>query len=64
MDKQKPVKQIRWTSLDDCPCFICQSIKICGAGHTVNPIQCKELEIWIVQQIKNLETKNPKESTS
>ncbi|MFX0134148.1 MAG: helix-turn-helix transcriptional regulator [Candidatus Hodarchaeota archaeon] len=53
MDSNKPLKKFSWTNLDDCPCFICINAKICGAGHTVNPIQCDELDIWIIQQVQN-----------
>lgn len=50
-EKSKPVKNFSWTSLDNCPCFVCANIKICGAGQTVDPILCQELDVWIVQQI-------------
>ena len=52
-DKNKAVKKFSWTNLDNCPCFVCVNAKICGAGHTVNPIHCNELDIWIIQQIEN-----------
>ncbi len=50
-DKNRPIKKFSWTNLDNCPCFVCINAKICGAGQTVNPIQCNELDIWIIQQI-------------
>ncbi|MHA1379852.1 MAG: helix-turn-helix transcriptional regulator [Candidatus Helarchaeota archaeon] len=52
-EKSKPTKNFSWTSLDNCPCFVCKNIKICGVGQTVNPILCQELDIWIVQQTDN-----------
>ena len=53
MDKSKPSKNFSWTSLDNCPCFVCVSVKICGAGQAVSPIKCDKLDEWIVQQVSN-----------
>ena len=63
-NQNKPIKKFSWINLDNCPCFVCTNVKICGAGHTVNPIQCNELDIWIIQQIenKNNDDENSEES--
>ena len=63
MDEHKAPDDFSWINLNDCPCFVCVSIKICGAGHVIDPIHCKELETWIFHQIMDSDNENSEDDS-
>ena len=52
-DGEKPEK-LEWNTLENCPCFCCTNIKVCGRGQTITPLNCKILDGWLIEQVKLL----------
>ncbi|MHA1271613.1 MAG: hypothetical protein ACTSPY_17605 [Candidatus Helarchaeota archaeon] len=45
---KKEIEKIEWDTLNNCPCFLCDSLDICAADKAIN---CKELLIWMEESI-------------
>jgi hypothetical protein len=43
--KNEPEK-VEWDTLDNCPCFLCESLDICARERA---IKCKDLLKWMVE---------------
>ena len=44
--------KIEWNTLENCPCFCCGNIKVCGKGQTITPLNCNILDEWLIDQVR------------
>ncbi|MHA1751861.1 MAG: helix-turn-helix transcriptional regulator [Candidatus Helarchaeota archaeon] len=45
--KKEPEK-IEWDTLDNCPCFLCSNLEICGIDKIIT---CKDLLAWMEESV-------------
>jgi len=48
---KRPPRKISIATVKGCPCFVCPDLTKCGIGHFINPVTCKKLTSWIIEQI-------------
>jgi hypothetical protein len=58
--RKKGAPKLVWDTVNDCPCFICPSIKNCETRQEyMNPESCDHLSLWISSQIDDIAYVNP-----
>ncbi|RLE52224.1 MAG: Lrp/AsnC family transcriptional regulator [Candidatus Methanomethylicota archaeon] len=50
---KRPPRKISIATVKGCPCFVCPDLTKCAIGHVINPVTCKKLTTWILEQISS-----------
>lgn len=50
VDEKTQISDVLWCTLDQCPCFTCKSLSLCGPGQGITPTRCNPLDNWLIEQ--------------